>query len=35
MNDNNLEKIWKKIQEIEVLLNNERIKYLRDEDEEE
>jgi len=27
MNDENIEAIWEKIQEIEVILNKERIKY--------
>jgi hypothetical protein len=29
MTDENIEAIWKKIQEIEVLLNKERIKYVK------
>jgi hypothetical protein len=33
MTDENIEAIWKKIQEIEVLLNKERIKYVKDEEE--
>jgi hypothetical protein len=33
MTDENIEAIWKKIQEIEVLLNKERIKYVRGEEE--
>ena len=32
MNDENIEAIWKKIIEIEDLLNKERIKYVKGED---
>lgn len=33
MTDENIEAIWEKIQEIEVLINKERVKYVKVEEE--